>query len=33
MVLGKKMASFDWDWGRNSAPREGQKMPSGVIVL
>ena len=21
------MAIFDWDLGRNSAPREGQKMP------
>ena len=27
MVLGKKVASFDWEWGRNSAPRDGQKMP------
>ena len=23
MVLGKKLAIFDWEWG----PREGQKMP------
>ena len=21
------MAIFDWEWGRNSAPREGQKIP------
>ena len=27
MVLGKKVAVFDWEWGRNSAPREGQKIP------
>ena len=27
MVLGKKVAIFDWEWGRNSAPREGQKIP------
>ena len=27
MVLGKNVAIFDWEWGRNSAPREGQKMP------
>ena len=27
MVLGKKVAIFDWEWGRNSVPREGQKMP------
>ena len=27
MVLGKKVAMFNWEWGRNSAPREGQKMP------
>ena len=25
--IGKKVAIFDWEWGRNSAPREGQKMP------
>ena len=25
--LGKKVAIFDWEWGRNSAPRVGQKMP------
>ena len=27
MVLGKKVAIFDWEWGRNSAPRDGQKIP------
>ena len=27
MVLGKKVAIFDWEWGRNSVPREGQVMP------
>ena len=27
MVVGKKVAIFDWDWGGNSAPREWQKMP------
>ena len=25
MVLGKKVAIFDWEWGQNSAPRDGQK--------
>ena len=29
MVLGKRVAIFNWEWGRNSAPREGQKMPLG----
>ena len=27
MVLGKKVAVFDWEWGQNSAPRDGQKRP------
>ena len=27
MVLGKKVAIFDWEWGRNSTPRNGQKRP------
>ena len=27
MVLGKRVAIFDWEWGRNSAPSEGQKIP------
>ena len=26
-ILGKKVAIFDWEWGRNSAPRDGQKRP------
>ena len=30
MVLGKMVAIFDLDSGRNSAPREGQKMPCHV---
>ena len=27
MVLGKKVAIFDWEWGGNSAPREKQLPP------
>ena len=27
MVLGKRVAIFDWEWGQNSAPRDGQKRP------
>ena len=27
MAFGKKVAVFDWEWGRNSVPRKGQKMP------
>ena len=27
MVLGKKVATFNWEWSRNSAPRDGQKIP------
>ena len=27
MVLGKKVVIFDWEWGRNLAPRDGQKRP------
>ena len=23
----KKVAVFDWEWGQNSAPRDGQKRP------
>ena len=30
MVLGKKVAIFDWEWGRNSAPRDGQKKPCKI---
>ena len=25
MALGKKVAIFDWEWGRNLAPGERQK--------
>ena len=25
--IGKKVAIFEWEWGRNSALREGQKFP------
>ena len=32
MVLGKKVAIFDWEWGRNSAPRDGQKRPCSVYL-
>ena len=24
MVFGKKVAIFDWEWGQNSTPRDGQ---------
>ena len=27
MVLGKKVTIFNWEWGQNSAPRDGQKRP------
>ena len=27
MVLEKNVPIFNWEWGRNSAPREGQKIP------
>ena len=27
MVLGKKMAIFNSEWGQSSAPRVGQKIP------
>ena len=33
MVLGKKVAIFDWKWGRNSAPTEGQKMPYLLLTF
>ena len=32
MVLGKKVAIFDWEWGRNLAPRDGQKRPCKLMV-
>ena len=28
--IGKKGGYFDWELGRNSAPREGQKIPRTV---
>ena len=32
MVLGKKVTIFDWEWGRNSAPRDGQnKRPCKIV--
>ena len=34
MVLGKKVAIFDWEWGRNWDPRDGQKRPlSGCVPV
>ena len=33
MVLGKKLAIFDWEWVLNSAPREGQKMPRYIVLF
>ena len=31
-LIGKKVAIFDWEWGRNSTPREGQKIPCMFIL-
>ena len=31
--IGKKVAIFDWQWVRNSAPREGQKIRSDRIKI
>ena len=28
MALGKKVAVIHWEWGRNSAPRDGRKSPA-----
>ena len=33
MVLGFKVSIFDWEWGRNSAPREGQKIPWALLGI
>ena len=33
MILGKKVAIFDWEWGLNLAPREGRKMPCFRITI
>ena len=32
-VLVKKVTIFYWEWGRNSAPRDGQKIPCRVFTL
>ena len=29
--IGKNVTIFDWEWGRNSAPGEGQKIPCWQI--
>ena len=33
MVLEKKVAIFYWEWGRTSAPRDGQKFPCFAFVV
>ena len=33
MALGKKVAIFDWEWGRNSATREGAENPLSDLGL
>ena len=33
MVLGKNVAIFYWEWGRNLAPGEGQKMSCNMIIM
>ena len=33
MELGKKVTIFDSEWGKNSAPRERQKIPWRVNVI
>ena len=33
MVLGKKVALFYWEWGQDSAPREGRKCPGNSSTL
>ena len=33
MVLGEKVAIFDWERGQNSAPREGQKLCIVIVIL
>ena len=30
MVLGKKVAIFDWEWGQNSAVEKGRKYPGQI---
>ena len=33
MVLGKKVAIFDWEWGRNAAPRYGKLTLFSISIL
>ena len=33
MILGEKVAIFEWEWGQYLTPRDGQKSPSMVKVL
>ena len=33
MVLRKKGGYFDWERGRNSAPRDGQKIPRILLII
>ena len=33
MVLGKKVNIFDWEWGRNLAPRDWQKVPCNAPFI
>ena len=33
MVLGKKVAIFDWEWGRNSAPRELRRAENPLHIF
>ena len=33
MVLGKNVSIFNWELGRNSAPRDGQKIPCTVKIF
>ena len=33
MIWGEKVAIFNWAWDRNSAPREGQKMPWPIQLV
>ena len=33
MVLGKKVAIFGWEWGRNMAPRDRQKKALQIVMI
>ena len=33
MVLGKKVTIFDWEWDRNSPPRDWQKIPCANTIF